>query len=681
MVIRSSIGFSARFAAAFLASAAIAPALAEEPASPASADSVEDLYALPVEQLARLDYIVTSASKKEEKVLDTASAIYVVTQEDIRRSGATSIPEVLRMVPGVNVARIENSRWAISVRGFNGKFGNKLLVLIDGRSVYTPFFSGVYWDQQDTVLEDIERIEVIRGPGATLWGANAVNGVINIITKHAKETQGNLVTAGGGNIERSFGAVRHGGKAGDVHYRVYAKRFDHRDSQIRSGVRGNYDWEAVRAGFRTDWENTSADTYTVQGDIYTSSLNSLETQRSFTAPLSQTVSSETKPQGGNLLGRWNHDFSPVSELQLQAYFDQDVRVDDSFSIRSTTFDIEIQHSYGGFEDHFVIWGAGARRIKNHVTVDPFISADPATRTMHVFNAFLQDEITLNPAWTVTLGSKFEHNVFTGLEIQPSVRTLWKADEHQSLWAGVSRAVRTPNRTEEDFNLTTVILPAGTFGPFSPITKLALLGTAGLKSEEVITYEAGYRAELNKRANIDVTVFYNDYKNLIGTESGASFTETTPVSHTVRPLYFRNNAHGETYGLEIAPAWNVTEDWMLKGSYSLLKMALHRNPGSTSTTSEDPEGESPQQQFSLISYLSLPHDLELDAMAHYIDSLPQFGLKHYVRMDIRLGWEPMDGLELSLVGQNLFREAHYEIETNNHRISIPRSVYTKATWRF
>lgn len=657
--------------ASLLSTVFCVPAFAEN----AAQVDMEDLYSLPVEKLAGMNYLVTSAAKHEEKILDTAAAIHVINQEDIRRSGATSVPEALRGAPGVEVGRISASVWAISIRGFNDQYGNKLLVLVDGRSVYTPLFSGVFWDEQASVpLEDIERIEVIRGPGATLWGANAVNGVINIITKKAKDTQGNLATVGIGNHDRAFGTYRYGGRAENVHYRAYVSGFDHRESQTAtSGDRLNYDWNMQRAGFRADWDKSASGEFTLQGDIFTGSEHNAVNGHTL-APSNFVQANKTEPKGGNILARWTQSLSDVSELQLQAYADSDIRISpwgvtSDFSSRINNYDVELQHSYSGFERQNIIWGGGARLTETHASQRRFIGLIPDSRTTHILNAFVQDEIALiSNQWMLTLGSKFEHNSYTGFEVQPSVRTLWKLDEHQSLWAAVSRAVRTPSRFERDDYLTITVFP----GP----TEFRFIGNRALESEELIAYETGYRAEINKTASVDIAAFYNDYDNLVGLSPG--FPDQ----------FFTNNHHGGTYGVEIAPTWRPIENWMLKGSYSLFRSDLEMDAGSAASPSAaDSNNKAPKNRFSLFSYLSLPHDVELDAAIHYVDSLSVISVPGYIpsywRGDLRLGWKPIDQLELSLVGQNLFDHRHYEFQGTNPtaQVPIPRSVHAKATWRF
>src|SRR5467141_5147992 len=420
--------------------------------------SVPDVTAMSVEDLMNMQ--VTSVSKRSQKLSDAAAAIFVITQEDIRRSGAASIPEALRLVPGLEVARIDQNKWAIGSRGFNGRFDNKLLVLIDGRSVYTPLFSGVYWNVQDVMLEDVDRIEVIRGPGATLWGANAVNGVINVITKKAKSTQSAVVTAGAGTEERAAGGVRYGGKVGDNSYfRAYTKYFNWGPSAYPSGMTAHDGWDALRGGFRADWTPAGSNSLTLQGDIYQSKYGETLTVPSLNAPYSNTFPNNGKYSGGNLLGRWNHS-SEGSSMSLQMYYDNTTIADNSLFVdHQNIFDIDFQHGFHVGDSQQFVWGLGYRSIRDRNDPSFSVSLQPNQVTLNQFSTFLQDEISLvDSRLRLTLGSKFEHNEFTGFEIEPNARLLWNLTPNQSIWTAVSRAVRTPALTEEGLRLNSAVIP-------------------------------------------------------------------------------------------------------------------------------------------------------------------------------------------------------------------------------
>src|SRR5437879_4231967 len=384
-----------------------------------------DVTTMSVEDLMNMQ--VTSVSKRTQKVADAAAAIFVLTQEDIRRSGATSIPEALRLVPGLEVARIDQNKWAIGSRGFNGRFDNKLLVLIDGRSVYTPLFSGVYWNVQDVMLEDVDRIEVIRGPGATLWGANAVDGVINVITKKAKATQSAVVTAGAGTDERAAGGVRYGGKLGDnTYYRAYTKYFDWGPSAYPSGMTAHDGWDALRGGFRADWTPAGANSLTLQGDVYRTRFDETLTVASLSAPYSNTFPNNGKYSGGNILGRWNHT-SEGSSMSLQMYYDNTTITDHSlFGDHQNILDLDFQHGFHVGDSQQFVWGLGYRSIHDKNDASFTVSLQPNQVTLNQFSTFLQDEISLvDNRLQFTRGSKFEHNKFTGFEIRSEERRVGK----------------------------------------------------------------------------------------------------------------------------------------------------------------------------------------------------------------------------------------------------------------
>src|SRR5438034_11419109 len=437
--------------------------------------NVPDVTAMSMEDLMNLQ--VTSVSKRTQKVADAAAAIFVLTQEDIRRSGATSIPEALRLVPGLEVARIDQNKWAIGSRGFNGRFDNKLLVLIDGRSVYTPLFSGVYWNVQDVMLEDVDRIEVIRGPGATLWGANAVDGVINIITKPAKATQSAVVTAGAGTEERASGSARYGGTIGKTAYRVYGKYFNWGPSVYPSDTSAHDGWDALRGGFRADWTPAGANYLTLQGDIYRSKYDETLTVASLSAPYSNTFPNDGKYSGGNILGRWNHT-SEGSSMSLQMYYDNTTITDHSlFGDHQNILDIDFQDGFHAGNSQQFVWGLGYRSIHDKNDASFTVSLQPNQVTLNQFSTFLQDEISLvDNRLQITLGSKFERNEFTGFEIEPNARLLWNLTPNQSVWTAVSRAVRTPALTEEGLRLNSAVLPPG--APSNPTPFPAVIAVFG-----------------------------------------------------------------------------------------------------------------------------------------------------------------------------------------------------------
>lgn len=642
--------------------------------SPTGSNRYADLS---IEQL--LNEPVTSVSKKETKLGDSPAAVTLITQEDIRRSGMTSLPELMRMVPGLDVARISANQWAISSRGFNGVYANKLLVLMDGRSVYDPIFAGVHWDVQDTLLEDIDRIEIIRGPGATLWGDNAVNGVINIITKNAKDTQGTLITGGASLEEQGFGGIRYGGKINDqTYYRAYVKYFNGDSFVDAAGRNSQDDRNMTRSGFRVDWTPQSQNIFTMQGDFYSGRVHDFIPTNSF--DFSKMVLERQDLIGGNILGRWQHTFSDVSDLQVQLFYDHADRRSIEFTELIHTFDVDAQHRFELGDRNEIVWGLGYRLISESGLRGTVASFLPPDVERQIFSSFVQDEFKIVPdRLQLTFGTKFDHNDYSGFEFQPSGRLLFTPSEQHTFWASVSHAVRTPASFERDARLTFTSMP----GPGGVPINVNLSGSRASTSEELNAYEIGYRTQPTPRFSTDFALFLHDYDHLSTAETQMGSLTLNPAPVFVVPLLFENQMHGESYGTEISANWKVTDAWKLGFGYSLLKMNLHLDPGSNSTTSELEEGDSPQQQFQIRSYLDLPWHLQLDTAAYYVDSLPHQGVAHYVRLDARIGWVPTKSFELSVGAQNLLDNQHPEFG-RSFLVSpseIERNFYAKLTWRF
>jgi len=641
----------------------------------------ENLKQLSLEQLG--DVEVTTVSKDPQRVLKTPAAIFVITQEDIRRSGATSIPEVLRLAPGVEVARIDADHWSVAIRGLAGQFSKDLLVLIDGRSVYTPLFAGVYWDVQEVMLEDVERIEVVRGPGGTIWGANAVNGVINIITKSAKNTHGALVTLGGGNVDQGTGSVRYGGTAGkDFNYRIYGMG-SIRGPEFHSDGDGFDRWRMGQMGFRTDWKSGEKDAFTVQGDAYSAGSGERSYLATFgNSPAEIQQDAIASASGGNLLARWQHTTGEGSDIQIQAYFDRTNRVDIEGSETRDTFDIDyVQHAriHG---EHNLTWGLGARvSPSNFIQTTPGINFLPNKQTDSIYSGFLQYELPIvRDKLTLTAGSKLEHNNFSGFEYEPSVRLLWTPTEHQSLWVAATRAVRTPSRQDEDVTFAILALAE----PTPPSVYFEVLGNPKAKAEQLIGYEAGYRTQVNSNVYIDFTAFYNNYTGLQGYgPPGISESDDPPPLHLFFLLPYANIIEGDTVGAEIAPDWKITHWWQVRGSYSYLDMALRDKSGFTDVGNllGSYEGSSPRHVVSLQSLLNLPKRFELDATYRYSSKLPEYSVDAYSTADVRLGWHVGESLDLSVIGQNLLQPSHAEFGGDpGPLVGIKRSIYGKITWR-
>ncbi|MDH3463643.1 MAG: TonB-dependent receptor [Acidimicrobiia bacterium] len=666
----------------------------------AATDDDVDLIDLDLEDL--LNVRVTSVSKKSQTLSHAPAAIYVITQEDIRRSGVTTISEALRMAPGVQVASIDGNKWAISARGFNDRFSNKLLVLIDGRSVYTPLFSGVYWDVQDTVLDDIDRIEVIRGPGATLWGANAVNGVINIITRPAAESQGGLLNAYAGDMERGEGAIRYGGSVKDSgHYRVFIRGFDRGESELDpSGADANDDWGVSRAGLRLDWSRSPQTEFTFLGGLYTGDAG--QTARTFieSPPSNAIVSADDDIEGGHALFRWVRGRGGDAELKLQAYYDRTDRRSILLNEERDTFDIELAQNIRLNRANDLVWGVGYRLTQDDIIETPVIRTATATRDDTLFSAFIQDEIeVLASRLSVALGSKFEYNDYTGVEVQPNARVIWNAGESHTVWASVSRATRTPSRVEhttEIFGLVGpgVLLPGIPGNPFPVPLVTALIGNDRFDSEKLFAHEFGYRVQLHPRASLDIATFWNRYDDLISTSPGTPYCEPSGTavdvlppcfltdSYVVTPLFFGNDIEADTYGIEVASDVHNMPRWRVQTSYSLLKVDV-KSSGVDPSLVQD-LNRSPEQQLSLRSWTTIGHNVDVDLWVRYTDRLRKIGVESYVTADARVSWTPGDPIELSLVGRNLFDDDRVEYVTLLGDLlptRVSRSWHARLAWHF
>lgn len=641
---------------------------------------LDDILSMNLEQLTRvdvvapsLDMVVTTVTRQESTVGRSPTAIYVVTQDMIRRSGARTIPDVLRMVPGLQVARLDANKWAVSSRGFNSQFANKMLVQIDGRVVYTQTFGGVWWDEVDVLLQDIDRIEVIRGPGATVWGSNAVNGVINIIRKRAADTQGALLAGGGGTEERGFSNARYGGQIGnDIHYRVYAKQFERDAGHAPLGT-AHDDWRQVRSGFRMDWQPDSLDFVTLQGDYFEGASGTEQIVAAPQFPFVDDFVGDSIARGRNILFRWTRTPDCCSSWSLQLFYDRIERHYSPFFIEDRdVFDLDFQHQVRLNDRHNFIWGFGYRLHDDRTQTDGFVfDLDPAKRSTDRFGYFLQDEITLlHDRLFFIAGSKFEHNDFTGFEYQPSGRLLWTPDQRRTGWASISRAVRVPTRVEDDLILR--LPPTMNVYP-------EFMGTRQIEAEDVLAYEAGFRAQPRDEFSWDLAVFYNDYNNLIGLRPGpVGFRPGIPLP--VLPLTVVNAVDAQTYGYEFRATYQVRRNWHLHGSYSFLRMFLQGAPDAQNPSGV--AGQSPRNQVYLRSWWDLGANWEFDLIGRYVDSLPDLNVPSYIQMDARLGWRPRHNLELAIVGLNLLDSHHLEFRDpllGFVATEVERSVYGMVTW--
>ncbi|HVW10577.1 MAG TPA: TonB-dependent receptor [Bryobacteraceae bacterium] len=682
-----SMGYK-RFAAVLVVLGCFFPArvLGDAPQPSGNFSDPGVLKKLSLEQLAQIE--VTTPSREPERAFDSPSAVYVITGEDIRRSGATSIPEALRLAPGVEVARIDANHWSIGIRGFGTRLTRSVLVVIDGRTVYTPLFDGTYWEVQDTLLEDVDRIEVVRGPGATVWGPNAVNGVINIVTKSAAETHGTYVSTGGGNEEQGFVNGRYGGGNGkNFNYRFYGKAFT-RDSEIHSDNSNFDDWRSMQGGFRMDWADTGRGAFTFQGDIYQEEAGERVQAGSYTPPYQYDIDDNEFLSGGNVLGRWQRSFSNTNDIQVQVYYDRTNRHEPNLGELRNTFDVDfIQHLQFGRQK--ISWGLGTRFEPVHdfqvVTGLTFL---PATRTDYLLTAFLQDEIELVPKrLSLTLGTKALHtNFLHGIGYEPSVRMAWTLDEKQTVWAAFTHALRTASDVEENFYLSGLvgILPDGTpwMGRFN--------GNSNFSPEQMNGYELGYRRLFGKHVLADISSYFNHYHDLFDEEiTGDTFFETdapgvtTPIPpHFLLPLQFGNGLLAYTKGVEIAPEWRPTQSWRLRGSYSFLHMNVYDAPNSGDIgTAAGIQGASPQHQVMIQSEFDASKRLQLDLTYRYVSALVAQAVPAYSTADARIGFRVTPALEFELVGRNLLQPSHFEDAGDpGPLVGIERSGYAQLTWR-
>ncbi|MEO5754622.1 MAG: TonB-dependent receptor [Chthoniobacterales bacterium] len=627
------------------------PAAPEATATPMPEDyrSPSELKKLPIEQL--IDVEITSAARRPELLSRASSAIDVITADDIRRAGVTNLPDAFRLATEMQVAQIDGHTWAITTRGFNISTANKLQVLLDGRTLYSPLFSGVFWDVQQVFLPDLEQIEIIRGPGATLWGANAVNGVINIRTKSAFETQGVMIYGGGGNEERAFGGIRYGGTIGaNTSFRVYAMHQSRDDLTLSGGGDASDDYHITQGGFRIDSKVHPDDTATLQGDFYGGNFGLIN-------------SADGEVEGENILGRWTHDFGHDSSLALQAYFDRTHRfIPNVFEETRETYDLELQHRFR-LAQHDIVYGANYRVSHDDIgNIGPVVAFLPNADTQHLVSGYLQDEWHIVPdLFSITAGSKVEYNTFSGFEIQPTARFTWTPAKEQTLWGAVSRAVRTPTRIDQD-----VVVPNPSTG-----IPAVLSGTSGFDSEVLVAYELGYRVKPIDRLSFDLALFYNDYDSLRS-------QETQPDGS----ILLKNLGEATSYGGSLAAKWRVADWWELDGSVSLLQLDFHGDGSSNDHTGGIGEANDPNASFIVHSAIDLPRNVQFDSYLRFVDELPNPSTPSYLELDLRLSWSPLQNLELAIVGRNLLHESHPEFAGGSAPTrEIPRSVYGTVRWNF
>ena len=610
---------------------------------------------------------VTSASKKAESLSAAPAAIFVVTGEDIRRGGFSSVPDALRMVPGLHVAQQSAHVWIVAARGFSSIFNRYMLALIDGRLVYTPLFGGVWWDIQDPPLEDIDRIEVIRGPGGALWGANAVNGVINIITKESAKTQGALIATSAGINEGYAARVRYGGKVGDnLTYRIYGTSNAWLPSVNASGEDSYDTWSVSQGGMRLDWNTSQKDTITLDGQGYSGrTRDAIDIFSPFAPPGKLKISSVMK--GGHLLGRWIRKFNDRSSTDVLGYCDWTDRNTEGFIEPRNTCDIEFQHTYSFTDRQTLIWGGQILTTRATEQDDFITSFVPLSKRDTTYGAFLQYEIDPVPnQLRVIAGSKFEHNSYNGFEYQPQIRAVWTPWKSHTVWGAVSRVVRTPAVAE--FSLRARIAEVSA----APPTFLTLTGNPELETEVVHAFEAGYRYNWKDKFSMDAALYYNDFHGLVGSAPGAPIINPSPF-YVDLPLIFTNLGSGHTHGLEIYSKYRPTNKWTVFAGITELRG--NSVPGPIAPPAE---GDS-RHQVSVQSRLDFTPPLNFDAAYYYYDAIPHV-LPPVNRVDVGLSSKPIRGFIFSVWGRNLQAGRHQETPAFILPAGeIRRSVVFKVIW--
>lgn len=632
------------------------------------------LKEMSLQQLSQIE--ITSVNKEPMPAFRTPAAISVLTSDQIHQSGFRTIPDLLRLIPGVNVSQIDSSQWAIGIRGFQGKLSKSVLVLIDGRSVYTPLFAGVYWDMQDVMIEDIDRIEVIRGPGGTIWGSNAVDGVINIITKNARDTHGTLVTAGTGTMDQGELAWRYGGGDDKLSYRIYGKGFSRAPEQHPDG-RNFDDWRRGQTGFRLDSKLSGTDQLTVSGDVYGGEAGQALQVSSYTPPANPTIYANRTFNGQNVMAAWQRTLASGGDIQLRTYFDRTERHELNYHEIRNTFDVDFIHHLP-LPRNDVTWGLGARISPSHFfqTV-PSVDFTPHHQTYNIFSAFAQDEIALKPdRLSFTIGSKFEHTTFSGFNAQPSARLAWTPTQRDTVWAAVTRAIRTASRIEDGFSYSFLAVPA------LPLY-LRLVGDGGFTQENMTGYEAGIRHSFTDHGSLDLSLFHDRYHDLLSVEAGPVFVETSPTpAHLVLPILFRNGIAAMTTGGEVSGLWDLKPWWRVQASYALALVDARHEPGSIdASTVGQIEGDTPAHSIVARSTFQIPHNFDIGLTYRFMTAIPDQKVVSYSTGDISAGWRPLNSVEFRLVGSNLFSPAHPEYGGDpGPLVGIVRSIYFGVTVR-
>ena len=662
---------------------------------PQAEAETEELIELSLEEL--LQVTVTTAARKPQSLSSTPAAIFVVSQEDIQRSGARTIPDILRMVPGIQVQQVDASSWAVTARGSNGIFANKLLVLMDGRTVYSPMFSGVRWDRQDTDLASIDRIEVIRGPGAAMWGANAVNGVINIITKHTRETEGFEADAAVSSLTSIETTARWGGGVGDgFHYRAYGKYFDRNGYAPEVNGDSYDDWDMWRIGGRFDWSVNPNDEITLIAEAYDGSVGDNILQNSVAPPYQTSTNISDEASGQFALVSWNRILSDSSDFQLKMYVDHAERDQIAPEEALDTVDVDFQHHFKFGSRHDLVWGLGLRHAEDETTGSETISLVPESRIQRQYSGFIQDEIRLyQEKLYLTVGTKVEKNSFSqsNTEWSPNVRLSWLMNDTNTVWASIAKAVRTPSRIEQDGRILGIVEP-----PFSGMNTfpvpfaLTINGNPLLDSEEVIAYELGYRAQPSKSMTVDIAFFFNDYKDIRTLVSQGVFCQPAglpisdpacffgPIDYAEMPLLMMNQIDQDTKGMEISMTYGINDWWRIHGAYSYLKIDGSDQSNLAVNAGED----SPEHQLSVRSSMNINRATDFDLWMRYVDELKIQNVDSYVTLDARLNWSISDAWQVSFAGRNLLESSHLEFREEfglNQVVEIEREFIAELRWQF
>lgn len=647
-----------------------------------AADEINTILGLEFEDL--VSVTITSVKRSEEELFDSAAAVFVLTAEDIRRASANTIPDLLRLVPGLNVAQTGNSSWAISARGFQDQFANKLLVMVDGRSIYTPSFGGVYWEHLDLPLQDIERIEVIRGPGGSVWGVNAVNGVINIITRDSADTTGWQLRTGAGNEHIGFGSVRYGASLSpDTTYRIYAKG-SRRDeaAQISDRTLPQDDPTHIQTGFRFDTRDTSNSHITIQGDIFKFNGDMLLGVPDFEGLLTGTaetinIVAGRKTEGGNILGRWTRDISNRSQLSVQSFADWFNSESALTRVRSLVYDFDVQHSIEWSDWLKTSSGFDFRFHDNHM-YPGFITVFPEKDEFSFIDLYVNSDWFLSDTVTLTVGSKAGHNDYTGWEYQPTARILWKLTERQRLWSAVSRAVRIPDRFNRGADFIHSLTPPAAAGGLP--AQLNITGNRGLGAEVLFAYELGYRIQASNTTSIDLATFYNAYDDVIAIVQGVPALTTAPVPSVLVPGEHVSNGQVDVYGGELVISTEVTDRWRLISSYSFLNGHTKAPDNLFTIVGAESSDAFIANQVVLRSLFNVSDSLDFDTAARFVDSFQPrrtaAGIDSYLAFDFRIGWHISETMELSFIGQNIFDSSHVEQNniTTSPLVAVERSFY-------